>query len=123
VCVTVASLTERIKVGYKAFTEGKLAEAGNIFTSTLQSVTVACVDSKSELDELREQMAVCREYITAVLLETTRREQFKDDAVRNMELAAYLTHCNLQPLHLLISLRSAMSSAVKVRARCRCVCL
>jgi hypothetical protein len=32
-----------------------------------------------------------------------------------MELAAYLTHCNLQPLHMLISLRSAMSSAVKVK--------
>lgn len=60
-------------------------------------------------------MTVCREYITAVLLESTRREQFKEDPKRNMELAAYLTHCNLQPLHLLISLRSAMSSAVKVK--------
>ena len=42
-------------------------------------------------------------------------EQFKEDPKRNLELAAYLTHCNLQPLHLLISLRSAMSSAVKVK--------
>ena len=115
VAVTVANITDRIKAGYKAFTEGKLAESGAIFTATLQSATVACVDSKSELDELREQMTVCREYITAVLLESTRREQFKEDPKRNMELAAYLTHCNLQPLHLLISLRSAMSSAVKVK--------
>jgi len=115
VAVTVASITDRIKAGYKAFTDGKLAESGAIFKSTLQSATVACVDSKGELDELREQMSVCREYITAVLLESTRREQFKDDPKRNMELAAYLTHCNLQPLHLLISLRSAMSSAVKVK--------
>lgn len=115
VAVTVAALTDRIKAGYKAFTEGKLVEAGNIFTATLQSVTVACVDSKSELDEVREHMSVCREYITAVLLESTRREKFKENPTRNMELAAYLTHCNLQPLHLLISLRSAMSSAVKVK--------
>ena len=115
VAVSVSSLTDRIKSGYKAFTEGKLAESGAIFTATLQSVCMACVDSKSELDELRDQMSVCREYITAVLLESTRREQFKEDPTRNMELAAYLTHCNLQPLHLLISLRSAMSSAVKVK--------
>ena len=115
VCVTVASLTDRIKVGYKAFTEGKLPEAASIFTAALQSVSVACVDSKGELDELREHMSVCREYITAVLVESTRREEFKDAPARNMELAAYLTHCNLQPLHLLISLRSAMSSAVKVK--------
>lgn len=43
------------------------------------------------------------------------REQYKDDPTRNVELAAYLTHCNLQPLHLLISLRSAMTSAVKLK--------
>jgi hypothetical protein len=49
------------------------------------------------------------------LLESTRREQFKEDPKRNMELAAYLTHCNLQPLHMFISLRSVMSSSVKTK--------
>jgi hypothetical protein len=77
VSVTVASITDRIKAGYKAFTNGKLAESGAIFKYTLQSAMVARVDSKGELDELREQMSVCREYITAVLLESTCREQFK----------------------------------------------
>eukprot|EP00960_Hanusia_phi_P033380 750435-Hanusia_phi.AAC.3 len=104
VCATVPTLTERIKSGYKAFTEGKLPEALQIFTYSLQ-----------ELDELREQMGICKEYITAIILETTRRDQFKEDPTRNVELAAYLTHCNLQPLHLLISLRSAMSSSVKIK--------
>jgi coatomer protein complex subunit alpha (xenin) len=42
-------------------------------------------------------------------------EQFKEDPKRNLELAAYLTHFNLHPLHMLISLRSAMSSAVKLK--------
>ncbi|EKX53298.1 coatomer subunit alpha [Guillardia theta CCMP2712] len=115
VCATVPTLTDRIKSGYKAFTEGKLPEALQIFVYSLQSVLVACVDSKQELDELREQMGICKEYITAIILETTRREQFKEDPTRNVELAAYLTHCNLQPLHLLISLRSAMSSSVKIK--------
>jgi len=101
--------------GYKDFTNGKFAESGAIVKSTLQSAMVARVDSKGELDELREQMSVCREYITAVLLESTRMEQFKEEPKRNLELAAYLTHFNLQPLHMLISLRSAMSSAVKLK--------
>mmetsp|Transcript_9474 Transcript_9474/g.21710 ORF Transcript_9474/g.21710 Transcript_9474/m.21710 type:complete len:1277 (+) Transcript_9474:222-4052(+) len=115
VCITVPALTEMIKAGYKSFTEGKLPEALTKFQYALQAVLAACVDSKQELDELREQMGICREYITAVVLETTRREQYKDDPTRNVELAAYLTHCNLQPLHLLISLRSAMTSAVKLK--------
>ena len=115
VCITLANLSERIKLGYKAFTDGKLPEAQSAFVFVLQAVLAAVVDSKQDLEELRELMGICREYITAVLLETTRRDQFKDDAQRNVELAAYLTHCNLQPLHLLISLRSAMSSAVKLK--------
>ncbi|KAJ1491759.1 Coatomer, alpha subunit, partial [Baffinella frigidus] len=115
VCSTLGALTERIKSGYKAFTEGKLPEAHERFTYALQSVLAACVDSRTDLDEVRESMQICREYITAVLLEQTRRGEFADDPTRNSELAAYLTHCNLQPLHLLISLRSAMSSSVKLR--------
>jgi hypothetical protein len=120
VSVTVASITDLIKVGYKASTNGKLAESGAIFKSTLQSAMVARVDSKGELDELREQMSVFREYLTADVglprvHHSTRREQFKEDPKRNMEPAAYLTHCNLQPLHMLISLHSAISSAVKVK--------
>lgn len=33
--------------------------------------------------------------------------------VRNMELLAYFTCCNLQPAHLLLALRMAMASAFK----------
>ena len=36
VCATVPTLTERIKSGYKAFTEGKLPEALQIFVYSLQ---------------------------------------------------------------------------------------
>ncbi len=32
-----------------------------------------------------------------------------------LELAAYLTHCNLQPAHLLLALNLAMSLAFKVK--------
>lgn len=48
-----------------------------------------------------------------------------DDAKRQIELAAYFTHCALQPAHLLLALRMAMVAAFKVRARARarrCCC-
>ena len=35
------------------------------------------------------------------------------DPVRSTELSAYFTHCNLQPAHLLLALRSAMGTAFK----------
>jgi coatomer protein complex subunit alpha (xenin) len=37
------------------------------------------------------------------------------DPVRQAELAAYFTHCNLQQVHLLLCLRSAMNCAYKIK--------
>eukprot|EP00004_Rigifila_ramosa_P012164 TRINITY_DN2618_c0_g1_i2.p3 TRINITY_DN2618_c0_g1~~TRINITY_DN2618_c0_g1_i2.p3 ORF type:complete len:154 (+),score=35.57 TRINITY_DN2618_c0_g1_i2:355-816(+) len=45
------------------------------------------------------------------MIERTRRET---TAVgRQCELAAYFSHCNLQPIHLMLSLRSAMNTHYK----------
>jgi coatomer protein complex subunit alpha (xenin) len=43
-------------------------------------------------------------------LETQRRSLSADpeNLARNLELAAYFTHCNLQPSHVQLALRSAM---------------
>ena len=38
-----------------------------------------------------------------------------EEVARALELAAYFTHCNLQPAHLMLALKTAMASAFKVR--------
>jgi len=48
-------------------------------------------------------------------METTRKELPKDQATRVAELAAYFTHCRLQPIHLMLSLRSAMNIHYKIK--------
>ena len=35
------------------------------------------------------------------------------DVKRSLELAAYFTHCNLQPAHLMLALKTAMALAFK----------
>jgi coatomer protein complex subunit alpha (xenin) len=42
-----------------------------------------------------------------------KRKDTKDDAIRQQELAAYFTHCNIQSVHLKLSLQSAMTLAYK----------
>ena len=110
------------------------------------------VDAKSEVNEVRELVLYCREYLMAMRMEVSkqtntrprcccchdrahgqcirrpllvrarragrvglpvqmkRRTDFKDDEKKAAELAAYMTHCNLQPGHVLICLKSAMVS-------------
>jgi coatomer protein complex subunit alpha (xenin) len=49
--------------------------------------------------------------VIGLTLETERRKlvaEEPDNAVRNLELAAYFTHCKLQPTHIQLALRSAM---------------
>lgn len=59
---------------------------------------------------------MAREYILGVSIELERRrvvEQDPDNVKRNLELAAYFTHCQMQPPHLQIALRSAMGNFSK----------
>merc|ERR1712196_386194 len=51
----------------------------------------------------------------AMRIELTRKGIAASDPKRAVELAAYFTHCNLQPAHTMLSLRSAMTAAYKMQ--------
>merc|ERR1712085_77688 len=61
---------------------------------------------------MKEMLEICREYITAIRIKGAMAEAGRDP-VRSTELAALFTHCNLQPVHLLLAPRSAMGTAFK----------
>ena len=63
--------------------------------------------------QIKELLEICREYKTAIRLKNAIADTAADNAVRQIELSAYFTHCNLQPAHLLLALRMAMVSAFK----------
>lgn len=61
-------------------------------------------------------MTTTREYLLGVSIELERRrvaQEEPDNVRRSLELAAYFTHCQLQPLHLQIALRSAIQVFTK----------
>lgn len=61
-------------------------------------------------------MTTAKEYLLGVSIELERRrvvEQEPDNVRRNLELAAYFTHCQLQPSHVQIALRSAIGAFAK----------
>ena len=66
---------------------------------------------------------MCREYVVGLCIELKRKET-KDDPTRTAELAAYFTHAKLQPVHVALSLRSAMSIFFKLKnfATCATFC-
>lgn len=82
----------------------------------MHTIPVVVVDSRKEVDEVKELLGIAKEYTIALRIELNRREPaLKDDLLRQTELAAYFTHCQLQPTHLKLSLNSAMSIAYKAK--------
>lgn len=106
------ALVAGIRAGYKFFQGGKFNDAKNAFSQVLAQIPVTVTDSSSEAAEMKEMVEICREYITAIRIKAAMSAA-GDDPVRSTELSAYFTHCNLQPAHQLLALRSAMGTAFK----------
>ncbi|GBF89236.1 coatomer subunit alpha [Raphidocelis subcapitata] len=114
---SLARLEDDLKAAYKLVTEGKFSDALRAFQAMLRTIPLLVVESRKEVDDAKELVVVCREYATGLLCELKRKELAGDEAnaPRAAELAAYFTHCQLQPMHLALSLRSAMAIFFKLR--------
>jgi len=111
---SLSSLEETLKRAYKLVTEGKFTDALKLFTQLLTTIPLVVVETRKEVDDVKELLTIAREYCNALRIEIKRKEE-KDDPSRQAELAAYFTHCQLQPVHLSLSLRSAMSIFFKLK--------
>ncbi|KAK6916617.1 WD40 repeat [Dillenia turbinata] len=107
-------LEDKLKAGYKVTTAGKFTEALRLFLSILHTIPLIVVDSRREVDEVKELIIIVKEYVLGLRMELKRRE-LKDDLVRQQELAAYFTHCNLQLPHLRLALMNAMTVCYKAK--------
>ncbi|KAJ3689879.1 hypothetical protein LUZ61_019043 [Rhynchospora tenuis] len=103
-----SQMDDKLKAAYRATTEGKFPEALRQFMSILHTIPLLVVDSRREVDEVKELIDIVKEYVLGLKMEVKRREM-KDDPVRQMELAAYFTNCKLQNVHKRLVLSSAMS--------------
>uniref|UniRef100_A0A7S3L3C1 Coatomer subunit alpha n=1 Tax=Amphora coffeiformis TaxID=265554 RepID=A0A7S3L3C1_9STRA len=106
------SLVTGIRNGYRFFQGGKFNDARASFATVLTQIPLVVTSNRAEANEIKEMVAICREYITSIRIKGAMSEA-ASDPVRSTELSAYFTHCNLQSVHLLLALRSAMGTAFK----------
>uniref|UniRef100_A0A0M3ILK3 COPI_C domain-containing protein n=1 Tax=Ascaris lumbricoides TaxID=6252 RepID=A0A0M3ILK3_ASCLU len=119
----LGDLANRLQTCYHLTTSGKFAEAIEKLRQLLLSVPLLIVDSKQEVAEAQQLIDICREYLVGLLLETARKELPKDsieNAKRNAEMAAYFTHCQLQPVHQILTLRTAINLFFKLKQMKTC---
>lgn len=114
----LSDLISRLQNGYQLTTQGKFTEAIEQFRSNLLSVPLLVVETKQEIAEAQQLIEICREYIVGLQMEVYRKELPKesiDEQKRVCELAAYFTHCQLQPIHKILTLRTAVNLFYKLK--------
>lgn len=107
-----SDLVAGVRNGYRFFQSGKFTDSKNAFLSVLTQIPTVITKGKAESAEVKEMVGICREYITSIRIKSAISEAGADP-VRATCLSAYFTHCGLQPIHLLLALRSAMGTAFK----------
>lgn len=114
----VSDLVQRLQVSYQLTTSGKFGEAVDKFQAILLSIPLLVVDTKQEIADAQQLLTICREYIVGLKMEINRKELPKetlDDQKRSCEMAAYFTHCSLQPVHQILTLRTSLNLFFKLK--------
>ncbi|KAH6765096.1 Coatomer [Perilla frutescens var. frutescens] len=109
-----SQLEEKVRAGYKATTAGKFSDALRHFLAIMHTIPLIVVETRREVDEVKELIIIVKEYVLGLKMELKRRE-LRDNPVRQQELAAYFTHCNLQLPHIRLALLNAMTVCYKAQ--------
>jgi len=108
--LSVEELASKLRDAYGLFTRGLFREALSAFRRLLRLVLCSGDEEEEEKAELK---SICREYVLALEMELKRRDlaSAKQEPTRQLELAAYVSHCGLQAPHKVLVLRAAMNAA------------
>lgn len=119
-CLTIKlkDLFQRLQTAYQLTLAGKFTEAIEKFRSLLWCIAFLVVDSDQDVSEAKQLLEICKEYILGLSLETERKAMPKEtleQQKRSCEMAAYFTHCKLQSIHTILTLRTAANIFFKIK--------
>ena len=118
ITVTLAGAMASLTSMYASFLRGKFADVARTCDTLFATLPLIVVATRKEETEVLAILKAAREYKTAVTLELARKGTAADTPEglgRQVELAAYMTHCELEPAHMLLALNLAMTVAFKAK--------
>jgi len=100
---------------YAAFTDGKFSEVKDSADTLFALIPLCCASTREEADTVKGILAAAAQYKLAVACVQGSRAggEGAGEAKRQVELAAYATHCTLEPNHAILVLNLALTHAFK----------
>eukprot|EP00095_Tigriopus_kingsejongensis_P002882 maker-scaffold52_size450388-snap-gene-3.20 protein:Tk02882 transcript:maker-scaffold52_size450388-snap-gene-3.20-mRNA-1 annotation:"coatomer subunit alpha isoform 11" len=111
-------LVQRLQTCYQLTTAGKFSDAITKFRNILLSIPLLVVETKQDEAEAVQLREICMNYLVGLTMETKRKEMPKsslEEQIRVCEMAAYFSHCHLQPVHQILTLRTACNLFFKLK--------
>lgn len=118
ITIKLNDLVTQLQQCYQLTTGGKFTEAVERLQKLVRLVPLLHVDAKQEMAEAQQLLVICREYLVGLQMETARKAMPKntlEEQKRTCEMAAYFTHCKLQPVHQILTLRTALNMFFKLK--------
>ena len=84
-----------------------------IYSTVLYSNPLFCVMIYPPITNIKQLTTPNTSLVPNHTTHNTHNSEASADIPRSLELAAYFTHCNLQPSHLMLALKTAMALAFK----------
>ncbi|XP_018015149.1 coatomer subunit alpha isoform X2 [Hyalella azteca] len=116
--LTLRSCMDKLKEASQLTTVAKFTEAVAEFQAVLLCAPLLAVDTRQEVTEAQNLVRICKEYLVGIQMELQRKTLGKtspEDIKRSLEMAAYFTHSDLQPGHQILTLRTAVNLAFKLK--------
>ncbi|KAJ1674681.1 hypothetical protein EV182_002781, partial [Spiromyces aspiralis] len=105
--------------GLTLITEAKFESANAKLRRALQGLLFVVASDPVDADGVQKAIRTAREYVVGSAMGLMRRDlqasSPEESLGRQVELAAYFTHCAMQPEHIQLTLRSAMLGAYKAK--------
>lgn len=95
--------------------EGKFSESLGHCDAVFAMVPLVVVNSKTLAADVKTLLRVATEYKLVLRIVTTAKSHDQADAVRQVELGAYMTHCQLELPHHMLVMNMAMAMAFKFK--------
>lgn len=106
---SISIISELMKLLFKNFLTGKFSGCIEVGQEIIRRSLLSSVNTQGEEETIKKYIRVAMNYVLGSSIEVTRRSE--ESAKRQLELASYLTHCNLEPQHLILTLQSALTLA------------
>jgi coatomer subunit alpha len=111
-------LIQNLQGAYQLTYAGKFKDAIDKFRFILLTIPFLLLENADDIGEAKQLLEFCREYILGLMLESERKAMPKEtleQQKRSCEMAAYFTHCKLQPIHTILTLRTALNLFFKLK--------